>query len=84
MRLKRTEYGCSPIVRFFPTLLPEETFAVLEEESEYDLKISKSGMTTSNAARLVLRVDLICLYQDISRKSRALSSVYIHKNDSHQ
>jgi hypothetical protein len=43
MRLKRTEYGCSPIVSFFPMLLPEEMFAVLEGESEYDLKISKAG-----------------------------------------
>jgi hypothetical protein len=56
MRLKRTEYGCSPIVRIFRTLLVEEAFAILGGESGYDLKISKSEMTISDAARLVLNL----------------------------
>jgi len=45
MRLKGTEYGCSPIVRIVRIsrmLLAEETFAVL---GGYDMKISKSEMT---------------------------------------
>lgn len=48
-------------MRIFPTLLPEETFAVLEGESG----ISKSEVTISDAA---------CLVQYMSRKSTACDS----------
>ena len=52
-------------------LLPEEMFAVLEGESGYDLKISKSEMTIPDG-----------ISSRVSRKSGAC--VYIHKNNLHQ
>jgi hypothetical protein len=67
MRLKRTEYGCSPIVRIFRMLLAEETFAVLGGESGYDLGISKSEITISDAPCLVLQVGLIWLHQYVQK-----------------
>jgi len=56
MRLTRTEHGCSSIVRIFQRFCRKKWFAVLEGESGYDLKISKSEMTISDTACLVLRV----------------------------
>ena len=59
MRLKRAEYGCSPIVRIFRMLLAEEAFAVLGGEFGYDLGIRKLEMIISDAASVILRVGLI-------------------------
>ena len=81
MRLKRTEYGCSPIARTFQMLLPEETFAVLEGEfwvppedeqvgNDY-LRCCLSGIASGG---------LIRLYQCVSRNQ---GHVFTRKNNLH-